>query len=129
MSKHPTFGPLNNRKPTHTSETVGNTYGERRQKMGSEETSNWVQKGLQWGKDLFLGSGKKTSNIDNFSSSGDRYEGVRQSHFSSNPILEKKARLEEGYSVKAKTQQPSPDKYVGFLNSVIEYLDTSKKKV
>lgn len=129
MSKPSPFGPLNSRKPTHVdSQTVGNTYGERRQKMGdeTEASNNWVQKGLQWGKDLFLGNTKKTNNINAFSNSADRYEGVRQS---ANAIVDKKSRLEGGYSLKGRVQQPSPDKYVGFLNSVIEYLDTRKKKV
>ena len=132
------FGPLNNRKPNQTGhdQTVGNTYGERRDKadLDGSRSSNWVQRSLQWGKDLFLGGVNKSSNVQEFSNSADRYEGVNRGYYSTNPIVEGKSRIEKGTNLQARVQHPEPDKYVGFLDSLIHYIDAdrqapAKKKV
>ncbi len=118
--KKPGFGPLNTRK---TDRTVGQTYGERRERTKtaeSEHSLNWVQ----WAKDKFLG-GKKYNNIDNFADKGDRFLKTQ----SANPIVDRKNRIESGEKGSSKATPQANDHYVRFLDSIITYLDKKPKKV
>ncbi|MDO8526275.1 MAG: hypothetical protein Q7T03_01150 [Deltaproteobacteria bacterium] len=114
------FGPLNGRR-----ETVGKTYGERRERANSaESSSNWLQRA----KDFFSITGKKQNNISEFSNAADRYEGVRNE---GGRTLQKAAQLYDGSGQLAKVQRPENEKYALFLDSVIQYIDAKKppKKV
>lgn len=110
------FDPLNQRR---TTQTVGTTYGERRQRTPSLPQGTLSNHLLQRTKDFFLG-GKKTAPAQDFANKDDRFERAKKSKLEG---------IEEGLSVAAKMQRPEDKKYVGFLNSVIEYLDVRKKVV
>ncbi len=117
------FAPLNTRR---TDQTVGQAYGERREKTKGADGQN--ESWLQRAKDKFLGT-KKQPPIETFANKNDQFLGAQKSHYSSNPIVERNRRTEEGTANRAKTAQPKGDHYVRFLDSVIGYLDTSKKKI
>lgn len=122
---HTPFEPLNNRKNAKPkSETIGQTYGERRHKASLHE-EGWIKTGINRAKDFFLGSGKKSNNISEFFNKEDRYEeaGSRYSAMA----VERKTRLEAG--IKAQNApKPPAEKYVHFLDSVITYLAPQKSK-
>lgn len=118
------FAPLNTRK---TDQRVGQTYGERRERVKGEEAEkqlSLVQKAKDW-----FSSGKKQNNINEFVNKNDRFAGTQKNHFSSNPFVEHKSRLEEGLSLKSRVVQAPSNEYVQFLDSIIHYLTPPKKKV
>jgi len=104
----PGFGPLNHRK------TVGNTYGERREKAveNPQEKGGW-----QIVKDFFSGD-IKPKNIQNFSNNTDRYETSKTNKID---------RVQQGTSHTAGISRPSNDQYAGYLYSIMQYFDTKKK--
>lgn len=117
--KKPGFSPLNHRK-----ETVGQTYGERREKTKAAQT----QSGLSWlerAKDKFLGT-KKARDIKPFSKKEDRFLGTQRTIYSANPFVEKKSRLEEGTHLQPRIARPPTDQYVRFLDSVIHFMNVKK---
>ena len=117
------FAPLNSRK---TDQSVGQTYGERRDKVKTQEAEkglNWVQRA----KDRFLGN-KKLNDTEEFANKEDRFLGSQTSHFSSNPIVEKKTQIETGLSHQSRVSRPAGDKYVHFLDDVILYIDAKTRK-
>lgn len=117
------LNPRKNKAP-EPKPTIGQTYGERRQKTGLSE-GPFFNGFIQRAKDFFLG-GKKSNNIEDFANTKDRYEGVKNY---SNPTVERSTRLYQGTTVQARAPHTSVDPYLGCLNSVIQYLDSKPKKV
>lgn len=115
------FGPLNSRR---TDQTVGQTYGERREKIKGTDVQN--ESWLQRAKDKFLGT-KKRQPLESFANKNDQFLGTQKSHY--NPIVERNRQTEEGTANRSKSAQPKGDHYVSFLDSVIVTLDASKKKI
>src|SRR3989338_88100 len=119
------FEPLNNRKNARPkSETIGQTYGERRQKASLHE-EGWLKTGFNRAKDFFLGNGKKINNVSEFANKEDRYE-ESGSRYSANAVA-RKTRLEKGVRMESASKPPA-EKYVHFLDSVITYLAPQKVK-
>lgn len=117
------FSPLNTRKGD---QTVGQTYGERREKT----RVNDAKAGVGWlerAKDKFLGT-KKTKDIHDFANKSDRFAGTGRSLYSANLFVEKKTRLEEGTHLQSRMLRLPGDQYVRFLDSVIHYIDARKPK-
>ncbi|OGQ06401.1 MAG: hypothetical protein A2W61_05145 [Deltaproteobacteria bacterium RIFCSPLOWO2_01_44_7] len=110
------FGALNHRKPA---ETVGNTYGERREKgvENPREKGGWqaIQGAI---KDFFLGS-IKSKHIQDFSNNADRYEAARTSKIN---------RVQQGTAHSSGISRPSNDQYTGYLSGLIKHLDTKVPK-
>ncbi|MBI4224667.1 MAG: hypothetical protein HY609_07000 [Deltaproteobacteria bacterium] len=123
--KKPGFGPLNARR---SDQTVGQTYGERREKTKSQEAKEGVS-WLERAKDKFLGT-KKTKDIKAFADKADQFLGAQRTIYSANPFVEKKSRLEEGTHLQSRIVHPAGDQYVRFLDSVIHYMNikTAPKK-
>lgn len=115
------FTPLNTRKGD---QTVGQTYGERRERTKAEAARDNVG-WLEWAKDKFLGS-KKTKDTQAFASQADRFLGTQRTLYSANPFVEQKSRLEEGTRLQSRIAQPGADQYVRFLDSVIHFLNVKK---
>lgn len=114
---HP-FEPLNNRK---TQNSVGQTYGERREKTSpqSGESPGWIQSI----KDRFWGR-KNLKNLEAFSNQGDRYEGPRKPHLSHQDIVQRKNQIENGQGHKVAR---SLDPYIDSLDSTIAFLNKAGK--
>lgn len=117
MSK--AFGPLNNRKADHK---VGQTYGERREKT-AQSAPETTQGLFQRIRDRFTGV-KNPSPAAGFSSRDDRY--LDPNSPSAKAVVDRKNRLEAGGNSQARLQPPPKDRYVGFLDSVITFLDAKK---
>lgn len=118
MSK--AFGPLNNRKADRT---VGQTYGERREKT-TQSASQTTQGLFQRIRDRFTGA-KNPSPAAPFASKDDRYLDPHSP--SAKAVIERKNRLEAGGNSQARVQPPPKDRYVGFLDSVIKFLEAKKQ--
>lgn len=118
------FEPLNNRKNARPkSETIGQTYGERRHQATFSEASDWLKTGFNRAKDFFLGTGKKSNHIENFANKDDGYLGTNLFRDYAKSAVEKKTQLEAGIKQIAK---PASQQYVHFLDSVITYLAPQK---
>src|SRR3989338_10923105 len=94
------FAPLNTRR---TDQTVGQTYGERRDKTKGTDGQN--ESWLQRAKDKFLGT-KKRQPLEAFANKNDQFLGTQKSHYSSNPVVARPRRTEEGTAHQSKIARP-----------------------
>ncbi len=121
------FEPLNNRKNARPkSETIGQTYGERRHQLSLLESTGWLKTGFNRAKDFFLGTGKKSNHTEDFANKDDTYLGTNLFRDYAQSAVEKRTRLEGGVKPVAK---PASQQYVHFLDSVITYLTPQKMAV
>lgn len=106
------FGPLNHRRE---GETVGNTYGERRQQSTEKSgATGWVQNI----KDFF-GGVKTTKNIGDFSNPTDKYMGVQQA----NPIRHAQKKMEAGVKPASRVTG-----HIDYLTQLINNYPAGSKK-